>query len=116
MYPLITEQLSRESVQFLIKEAGHPLFIPSACPICHFQTDMQLEFWRRFDIEPLVIMINLEQAKFQKYRDREVNKGIFGNVTVLQRLQKAFEKYKKLTDDDLKIKILSFSHCIKNSY
>ena len=61
-------------------------------------------------------MINLEQAKFQKYRHLEKNKGIFGNITVLQKIQKAAEKYKDLSDDFIKEKILSFSHCIKNSY
>ena len=116
VYPLIDLNLPRFAVQFLIRESDHPLFIPSACPICHFQTDLQLEFWRRFDIEPLRIMINLEQAKFQKFRHLEVNKGIFGNLTVLQKIQKAYDKYHDLSDSDIKLKILSFSHCIKNSY
>ena len=115
-YPLIDYNLNRQAIQLLIKGIDHPLFIPSACPICHFQTDLQIEFWRRFDLRPLIQMIDLEQAKFHKFRDREVNKGIFGNITVLQKMQKACDKYKYMSDQELKEQILSFSHCIKNSY
>jgi len=82
-------------------------------------TDLQLEFFRRFDQEPIAILIRLEQNKFRKFKHLPFlskNKGVFGSLTVLQKVQRAYERYKHLTDEEVKQQILSFSHCIRNSY
>ena len=119
LYPLIDYNLTRSDIQNDIVSLGHPLFIPSACDICHFMTELQLEFFRRFDPNPIAILIRLEQNKFRKFRHLPFlvkNKGVFGNMTVLQKVQKAYDRYKHLTDEEVREKILSFSHCIRNSY
>ena len=116
IYPLISLGMNRSDIQQETIRLGHPLVIPSACDICHYQTLHQIEFFRRFDNSVLLKMEVLENNKLDKYAHKEKNYGIFGKDKITEVVAKAKDKFADNSDQEIILMVLSHSHNICNSY
>lgn len=58
----------------------------------------------------------MEAAKREKYKHKEKNFGVYGKLTLDQKLEKAQRLYGHWTDEQLNEYKFSHGHCIKSKY
>ena len=117
VYPLIEEGWNRAKAQEIIGRYRKDIPPPSNCMICFYQSDQELIWLERNHPEEFYDWVSLEKAKLDKHRDQgKKNYGVYGAITLLEKLEKAKEKYGHWTDEQLWEYKMSHGHCVKSSY
>jgi hypothetical protein len=131
-YPLVEQGWDRASAQKIIKE-HHPYLIPpSNCMICFFQSNEEIVWLERNYPEEFAEWVELENSKLtaEKWLSKKKNMGVYGNITLTQKLEQAQNSINKSwldgaladkkigewTDDELWEYKLSHGHCVKSVY
>lgn len=60
--------------------------------------------------------VQIEKAKLERIDAPEKNFGVYGKITLLQKLDKAKKLYGNWTDEQLNEYKYSHGHCIKSKY
>lgn len=115
-YPLIEEGISRQDCINYNEKAFTHIIWPSNCMFCFYQSDQEVLWLYRFYPERFEEWVQLEQAKLLKHADKEKNFGVYGKITLTEKLKKAIDKYGHLTDEQLNEYKFSHGHCIKSKY
>lgn len=116
VYPMVEEGWNRAAAQDIILQYRKDLPPPSNCMICFYQSDQEL-LWleRNYSLE-FYEWVELERRKLEKFNHLEKNYGVYGAVTLLQRLDMAKAKFGHLTDEQLWEYKMSHGHCVKSAY
>ena len=83
--------------------------------ICFYSSDQEVLWLYRFYPEVYWDWVAMEKAKLAKY-NVEKNYGVYGKITLEQKLEKAQKLYGHWTDDQLNEYKYSHGHCIKSRY
>ena len=114
-YPLIIEGVNRQAA-IDYNEANILWKVwPSNCMICFYSSDQEVLWLYRFYPEVYWDWVAMEKAKLAKY-NVEKNYGVYGKITLEQKLEKAQKLYGHWTDDQLNEYKYSHGHCIKSRY
>lgn len=143
VYPLLEEGWNRESAQEIIKKYHPYVMPPSNCMICFYQSDQELLWLEHHHPEELNEWIEMESAKRQKtiedmpkvremmeaetdlenkeklikkLKSMEKNYGVYGTLTLPEKLKRAKEKYGHMTIEQLNEYKMSHGHCVKSSF
>jgi hypothetical protein len=119
VYPLLEEGWNRAAAQDIIRQyRGDDIPPPSNCMICFYQSDQEIVYLERHYPEEFYDWVELEKAKLEKHAALEVKKnyGVYGSITLLEKLAKAKEKYGHWTDEQLWEYKMSHGHCVKSTY
>jgi hypothetical protein len=115
-YPLIIEGIDRQAaIDFNEQHIPWKVW-PSNCMICFYSSDQEILWLYRFYPEVFADWVAMEQAKINKYAGKEKNFGVYGKITLQQKLEKAQKLYGHMTDEELNEYKFSHGHCIKSSY
>lgn len=118
VYPLVEEGWNRAAAQQIIRKyRGDDIPPPSNCMICFYQSEQELVFLERHYPEEFYDWVELEKAKLEKHEGLVTkNYGVYGNITLTQKLAQAKEKYGHWTDEQLWEYKMSHGHCVKSTY
>lgn len=118
VYPLIEEGWNRAAAQQIIRRyRGDDIPPPSNCMICFYQSEQELVFLERHYPEEFYDWVELERAKLEKHAGLVTkNYGVYGNITLTEKLAQAKEKYGHWTDEQLWEYKMSHGHCVKSTY
>lgn len=115
-YPLIVEGVDRQAA-IDYNEANIPWKVwPSNCMICFYQSDQEVLWLHRFYPEVFQDWVGMEKAKLKKSEGVANNLGVYGKITLEQKLEKAQKLYGDWTDEQLNEYKYSHGHCIKSKY
>ena len=115
-YPMLEEGWNRAAAQEIITKYRE-LMPPSNCMICFYQSDQELVWLERNHPEEFYEWVEMEKAKLDRYAGKvPKNYGVYGTITLLQKLAKAKEKYGHMTDAELWEYKMSHGHCVKSAY
>ena len=115
-YPLILDDVDRQgAIDHNEANIEHTVW-PSNCMRCFYMTDPEVVWLNRFYPDKFLEWVARENAKLTKYDHKEVNLGVFGKLTLEQKLEKALLKYGHWTDGQLNEYKYSHGHCIKSKY
>ncbi len=117
-YPLIEEGVDRAgAIAYNASVFDHKVY-PSNCKRCFYQSDQEILWLYRNEPEDFKEWVEMEQVKLKKYEGKEgvKNLGVYGKITLEQKLQRAIEKYGHMTDAELDEYKFSHGHCIKSKY
>lgn len=90
---------------------------PSNCMICFYQSDQEILWLYRNHPAKFADWVSMEAAKLEKYKDRKgKNFGVYGKITLLQKLEKAQKLYGHWTDEQLDDYKFSHGHCMKSKF
>lgn len=114
-YPLIIENLTRQDcINF---NAGHNYTVyPSNCMRCFYQSDQEILWLYRNYPDKFNEWVEVEKRKLEKYINAEKNLGVYGKITLTEKLEKAISLYGHWTDEELNDYKFSHGHCIKSKY
>lgn len=116
-YPLIIEGLSRQDcIDYNTKLYPNEKVWPSNCMFCFYQSDQEILWLYRFYPIKFYEWVEMEKGKLEKYAGAEKNYGVYGKITLEQKLEKAISLYGHWTDDQLNEYKYSHGHCIKSKY
>lgn len=117
-YPLIEERIDRQGcIDYNAKVFTHKVF-PSNCKLCFYQSDQEILWLYRFYPKDFYEWVEMEKAKLEKYANKEgvKNYGVYGKITLTQKLERAIQRHGHMTDDELNEYKFSHGHCIKSKY
>lgn len=114
-YPLIVDETTRQHCIDYLEGMGLIVF-PSNCMICFYQSDQEIIWLWKNHPEVFNGWVEMERAKLDKYEGEEINFGVYGKGTLLDKLEKALAKFGHLTDEELNEYKYSHGHCIKSKY
>ncbi len=115
-YPLMVDGMGRQDC-INYNEANIPIKIfPSNCMICFYQSDQEILWLERFYPKVFNEWVQLEANKLAKYSTKEKNYGVYGKITLTEKLDKAKKLYGHWTDEELNEYKYSHGHCIKSKY
>lgn len=115
-YPLIEEGWNRATAQKIILKYRDKIMPPSNCMICFYQSDHELMWLERFYPDEFADWVSLEKAKLDRFKDAPKNYGVYGAITLTEKLAKVKEKLGNLTDEQLWEYKLSHGHCVKSTF
>jgi len=116
VYPMIEEGWDRAAAQKIILEY-RDLMPPSNCMICFYQSDQELLWLERNYPAEFADWVELEKAKLNRYEGQvPKNYGVYGAITLEEKLKRAKVKYGHMTDEELWQYKLSHGHCVKSAY
>lgn len=124
VYPLIEEGWARKDAQRIITKYHDYLVPPSNCMICFYQSNEELVWLERNHPEEIDQWEQMENAKLEKFKDVPTNNGIYGDISLREKLVQAKATISKdwnvpigsLTDEQLWEYKLSHGHCVKSSF
>ncbi len=117
VYPMIEEGWNRAKAQEIIKKYRPDVPPPSNCMLCFYQSDQELLWLYRNEPAQFFDWVALEKAKLEKNMHMgKKNYGVFGAITLEEKLKKANEKYGHMTSDELWEYKMSHGHCVKSTY
>jgi hypothetical protein len=118
-YPLIIDGVDRQQC-IDYNEATLPFKVwPSNCMRCFYQSDHEVLWLFRFYPAKFWEWVRIEKTKMTKYDKADppvINLGVYGKITLVQKLNKAIKLYGHWTDDQLNEYKYSHGHCIKSRY
>lgn len=115
-FPLIDYFVTRQDcIDYNTKHIPIPIW-PSNCMMCFYQSDQEILWLWRFRRSVFNKWVRLERAKLRKYAGHAKNYGVYGKITLLEKLAKAKEKYGHWSDDQLNDYKFSHGHCINSKY
>lgn len=117
-YPLIIDKIDRQAcIDYNETKVPHLVF-PSNCKLCLYQSDQEILWLHRFAPQDFKEWQELEEAKIKHYADKGIlnNYGVYGKITLAQKLDKAQKLYGHWTDQELNEYKYSHGHCIKTKY
>lgn len=115
-FPLIEEGIDRQAcIDYNELHIGHKVW-PSNCMRCFYQSDQEVLWLFRFHPAKFQEWVEMEQAKLEKWKGAEKNYGVYGKITLMQKLEKAQKLYGHWTDDELNEYKFSHGHCIRSKY
>lgn len=115
-YPLIIEGVDRQAA-IDYNEANIPWKVwPSNCMTCFYSSDQEILWLYRFERKMFKKWVELEKAKLERDKDKPKNYGVYGKITLEQKLEKAQKLYGHWTDEQLYEYKYSHGHCIKSRY
>lgn len=115
-YPLILEGIDRQAaIDYNEAHIAHPIF-PSNCMRCFYMSDQEMVWLWRFYPDKFIEWEEREEAKLLKSAHKAVNLGVYGKITLRQKLDKALAKYGTWSDVQLNEYKYSHGHCIKSKY
>lgn len=121
-YPLMEVGMDRQACitdnESIKKTDGSAFKIwPSNCMICFYQSDQEILWLYRNNPAKFADWVGMEAAKLEKYKDREgKNFGVYGNITLTQKLEKAQALYGHWSDEQLDDYKFSHGHCMKSKF
>jgi hypothetical protein len=90
---------------------------PSNCMICFYQSDQEILWLYRNYPDKFKDWVGMEKAKLKKFAEKgEKNFGVYGKITLMQKLEKAQKLYGHWTDEQLNDYKFSHGHCMKSKY
>lgn len=116
-YPLIVDGIDRQACIDYFATIGWTVW-PSNCMICFYQSDQEILWLYRNYPAVYYDWVDMEAAKLSKCADMEVvkNLGVYGKITLPEKLARAQEKYGHWSDEQLNEYKMSHGHCIKSKY
>lgn len=115
-YPLIEDGVDRaECIGYNSTQLPFSVF-PSNCMICFYQSDQEVLWLNRNYPQVFAEWVDMERAKLEKHQDKEKNFGVYGKITLTQKLEKAERLYGHWSDEQLNDYKFSHGHCIKSKY
>lgn len=89
---------------------------PSNCKLCFYQSDQEVLWLFRNDPDTFYHWVAMEKKKLEKYAGVSKNNGVFGKITLEEKLAKAQKLYGDWSDERLDEYKYSHGHCIKSKY
>jgi hypothetical protein len=116
-YPLIVEGMDRQAcIDHNAANISHQVW-PSNCMRCFYQSDHEVLWLYRNHPDKFAEWVEMEKAKLQKWETgTSKNLGVYGSITLEQKLQKAMVLYGEWSDEQLNEYKFSHGHCIKSTY
>lgn len=115
-YPLLREGIDRQNcINYNEVHIPHKVW-PSNCMRCFYQSDQEVLWLFRFRRSKFDEWVQMEAAKLEKYKDEPKNYGVYGKITLIEKLEKAQILYGHWTDEQLYEYKYSHGHCIKSKY
>lgn len=115
-YPLIEDGIGRQDC-ITYNAANLPIKVfPSNCMMCFYQSDQEVLWLFRNHTAVFNEWVRLESNKLEKYKHKEKNFGVYGKITLTEKLAKAQSLYGHWTDEELNDYKFSHGHCIKSKY
>lgn len=115
-YPLIEDGTDRQAA-IDWNEANIPFKVyPSNCIICFYMSDQEVLWLYRTYPEVWLDWVAMEKAKLDKYTTSDKNYGVYGKITLPEKLAKAEKLYGHWTAEQLDEYKYSHGHCIKSKY
>lgn len=119
-FPLIIEGLDRQACIDINTSYNFEVW-PSNCMRCFYQSDQEVLWLFRFHPEKFWEWVDAEKNKKEKWKHRDLeepptNYGVYGKITLEQKLEKAQKLYGHWTDEELNEYKFSHGHCIKSKY
>ena len=127
-FPLIEESITRQGAQDIIKKYHAYLVPPSNCMICFYQSDHEIVWLARNQPAEWSEWIAIEAAKLKKdiVKHGKAQNGVYGKITLEQKLAKAKEKRDPAylpdikigdyTEEQLMTYKMSHGHCVKSNF
>jgi hypothetical protein len=115
-YPLIVDGTDRQAA-IDWNEANIPFKVyPSNCIICFYSSDQEILWLYRNYPKEWYNWVAMEKAKLDKYNTSDKNYGVYGKITLPEKLAKAEKLYGHWTNEQLDEYKYSHGHCIKSKY
>ncbi len=116
-YVLIEEGVDRQAaIDYNETNIPHKVF-PSNCKRCFYQSLQEILWLYRFYPADFYEWVEMEKAKLKKWDGKtDKNLGVYGKITLEQKLEKAIELYGHWTDEQLTEYKYSHGHCMKSKY
>jgi hypothetical protein len=116
-YPLLEEGLDRQECIHINRQAWHMEIWPSNCMICFYQSDQEVLWLYRNYPQVFRDWVDMETAKLGKYKEvGDKNYGVYGKMTLLDKLDKATKLYGHWTNEMLSDYKFSHGHCQRTTY
>lgn len=115
-YPLILDGTDRQAAINYNEANIHFKVWPSNCMICFYSSDQEILWLYRNYPQKWNEWVAMEAAKLGKYKDAEKNLGVYGKITLPQKLERAIALYGHWSDEELNEYKYSHGHCIKSKY
>ena len=119
VYPLIEEGWNRGDAQDVITGYKYKLMPPSNCMLCFYQSEQELLWLYKNYPEEFKEWVQMEKAKLDRFKDDpsvEKNYGVYGLITLEEKLKKAQAKYGNWSNEQLTDYKMSHGHCVKSAY
>lgn len=120
-YPLIEIGYDRQKcIDYNADHIPHVVW-PSNCMRCFYQSDQEVLWLFRFFPKKFWEWVEVEKAKLIKWWHKGLeeppkNYGVYGLISLEQKLDKAQKLYGHWTDEQLNEYKMSHGHCIKSKY
>lgn len=117
-FALIEDKITRQiCIDYNEEKISHTVW-PSNCLRCFYQSDQEVLWLYRFYPEKFFEWVEAEALKIFKYQclGHEKNFGVYGKITLIDKLKKALKLYGNWSDDRLCEYKYSHGHCIKSTY
>jgi len=115
-YPLIEDKTDRQQAIDYNEANIEMKIFPSNCMICFYSSDQEILWLYRNYPQVFYEWVDIEKKKLEKSADKEKNYGVYGKITLQQKLEKAEKLYGHWSDDQLTEYKYSHGHCIKSRY
>lgn len=89
---------------------------PSNCMICFYMSLQEILWLYRFETDMFWAWVGMEKNKLIKYAHEKKNFGVYGKLTLEQKLAQAQDLYGHWTDEQLNEYKFSHGHCMKSQY
>jgi len=117
VYPLIEEGWNRAIAQQVIGKYRSDIPPPSNCMICFYQSDQELLWLARNYPDEFAEWVEMERVKLERFEGTvPKNYGVYGAITLTQKLEKAKQKYGHMSNEELWEYKMSHGHCVKSAY
>lgn len=116
-YPLIVDGIDRQQcIDYNTIHVPHSVW-PSNCMRCFYQSDQEVLWLFRFHPDKFKEWVEMEEQKYIKHVGKgEKNLGVYGKISLTQKLARAQRLYWNWTDEQLNEYKFSHGHCIKSKY
>lgn len=116
IYPLIELGINRQGCQEHIAWLGHTVPFPSNCMMCPFQREVEIIYLYRAYPQEWERWVEREKAKLAKFKDKKINLGVMGKLTLEEYLENALVKFGDWSMDRIKEYRFSHGHCVLSAY
>lgn len=117
-YPLITDGVDRAGSIALNEKLLPHKVLPSNCKRCLYMSEQELVWLYRNEPKDFFEWVEVEKQKLEFYAEKGIanNYGVFGKITLLQKLEISLSKYGHWSNEQLDEYKYSHGHCIKTKY
>jgi hypothetical protein len=118
VYPLIEQKMDREACQYVIKNEGYIVPMPSNCILCPFMSYQELIYLYRYENEFYNEWVKLEKQKIDNNLHKgDKNLGVWGTRKLLPEiLEIAMDKFGHWDKERLVEYKMSHGHCVQSRY